>query len=201
MNKSRMGVYTKCSKLILTNILSSQPLAGILRLEANQWSLFFEKLSNSKYDLNRNLLNDKNGKFLFDYRYIVPERFFKEEFDNRFPLTREPYGMNDLVTKEVQLWSNLLKMLERMNTLEHLSEYRSVPDVLSALIHERAIVLLIIPCKRNNPYTAKQLRSEHQSQNLFSLDKNPFDKSISPVTYDFIEKAMKLSETRAISFT
>jgi hypothetical protein len=140
MNKSRMGVYTKCSKLILTNILSSQPLAGILRLEANQWSLFFEKLSNSKYDLNRNLLNDKNGKFLFDYRYIVPERFFKEEFDNRFPLTREPYGMNDLVTKEVQLWSNLLKMLERMNTLEHLSEYRSVPDVLSALIHERAIV-------------------------------------------------------------
>jgi hypothetical protein len=194
---NRMEQCVTHSKLLPINWNLEQPKAIILNLEVYQWQIFFAEFSDLDSDFNKNLIDYKTGNILFKYRYIVLERFFNQEFDNRLPLTRMPYLFGDLVNKEVELWVNLLKMLERVNTLGHLSEYGSVPEILSALIHEREIVLFIALHKGENPYTAKECHSQLQHQNgKLRFLENPFNELTAPTTYKIFNLAIRLSKKK-----
>jgi hypothetical protein len=72
----------------------------------NLWEVFFRLIEDKR--LYSSWLQTSTGQNLYQYRLMVLQRFYRNEFDSSFrPTIKPPRGMTPWVDFEAELWGNL----------------------------------------------------------------------------------------------
>ena len=145
--------------------------------------------------LNPLLLGTDTEKSLLTYQQFVVGQYCRRKINAKFPFFEVPPKTFEAeIQLEVNLWENLLPMLEELCRRKN---FHSEAPALTfyKLIKERLLLLFIAPRGYEEGIAVKVFFAQLQSQNaqLRSCE-NPFDREVVPTTWEVINQAVKIAD-------
>lgn len=189
INQSIVYSYVLSKECFFPSNFTPRKVFGDLR------DFYFSILQQVQFKNNKNKLAEERYAYLLGMFYAWAKSEFKSL---KF---RAPNGMKEMFELELDLWKSIIEVAERLRTYKQWE--RDAIETLLLIIEENALVCLPFGDREYHFDTMTQMIKTYQNENmLLSLNEfdvngnpatNPFNAKTRPVTFSFINCAMKFA--------